>query len=71
MLTFLPEDIQGRVLLLILGGLLLLLGGAVVLRTRKRMPMEAWIALLALCVIGALGCLGVVVCTSALFVIAQ
>lgn len=71
MLSFLPEDIRGRVLLLFLGAVLFFIGAVIVFKKRRNMQPEVWIALLSLCVIGTLCCLALAVCTSALFVSAQ
>ena len=66
-----PNDIVKKVLLLFLGSLFFLLIAFLVIKRRKKMSLEVWIALLALCVFGFIGLFFVAICTAAPFVTAQ
>ena len=67
MLSFLPQEIRFRVILLLLGALLCAVSAVLTGRNRRRLPAEAFISLLALFAVGAVGCAAVAVCVSALF----
>lgn len=57
-----PENIMKIVITLLLGGALCLIAGVVTICTRKKISLEVWISLLALCVLGMIGFFAVAIC---------
>lgn len=57
-----PENIMDKIIILLLGGTLCLIVGVVTICLRKKMPLEVWISLLALCVLGMIGFFAVAIC---------
>ena len=71
LLSFIPNDIMPRLILLVLGALVLAIIAVTVVKNRKKMPPEVWILLLVFCTLGVIGTLFVSICTAALFAIAD
>ena len=55
MLSFIPNDIMPRLILLVLGALALAIIAVTVVKNRKKMPPEVWISLLVFCTLGVIG----------------
>lgn len=71
MLSFIPNDVVPKLILLVLGALTFSIIAVVVVKNKKRMTPEVWVSLAALCVLGMMGMLLVSICVAALFVIAN
>ena len=71
LLTFIPNDVMPKLILLVLGALVLAIIAVAVVKNRKKMPPEVWISLLVLCALGVIGTLFVSICTAALFAISD
>ena len=71
MLSFIPNDVMPKLILLVLGALVLAIIAVTVVKNRKKMPPEVWISLLVLCALVVIGTLFVSICTATLFAIAD
>lgn len=71
LLSFIPNNVISKLILLILGALAFSIVAVVVVKNKKKMPPEVWISLTALCVLGMAGAFLVFICTASLFVIAD
>lgn len=71
MLSFVPDDIIPKVILLLLGALLLLIGAVVFIRIRKKIANNIWIPLSLICFLAGIGLIWITICTMALFAIGE
>ena len=71
MLSFIPNDVVQKLILLVLGASAFLIVVVLVVKNKKKMSLEVWIPLVALCVLGTIGMLLVSICVATLFVIAD
>lgn len=66
-----PKNIIPELLLFISGGSICFAGCILLIAKRKKLSLEVWIPLLALCIFGMIGFFAVAICLAAAFVIAS
>ena len=62
-----PLDIKYKIILLLTGAGILFVAGFIILIKRRKMPLEIWIPLFALCATFCFGLLFVTICMAAIF----
>ena len=71
LMEVIPSDIMLKVLMLYLGAIGFVIVSILIVRRRKKLPLELWISGLAICILGAIGMSFVATCVAAAFVIAR